>query len=110
MHSGELDHRLQIWRLTGAVNSYNESTNVFALYTTVWAKRTDASAGETVRAKEVGASVTAHFRVRYSPQMATVTPKDRAVIEGGLTYNITGVRELQRNQWLEFHAVAREDL
>jgi SPP1 family predicted phage head-tail adaptor len=106
---GDLDHRVEIHRLTGVVNAYNEPVEVYALYATFWASRTDSSAGEAYRAREVGAELTARFAVRYSPQSATITPKDRLVLESGGTYNITAVREVERNQWLEIDAVVRAD-
>lgn len=108
--AGELDHRLAILRYTeGAASGFNEPVITYPLFTTVWAKRTDASSGEAHRAQEVAAEITAHFAVRYSPETATITPKDRVQLEGGLVYNITGVTELQRNRWLEIHAAARTD-
>ncbi len=108
-HLGRLDERLTVLRSTQTTNAYNEPVDVFAVYATVWAHRIDASAGESYRAQEVGAQVSAHFQVRYSPETATITPRDHLRLENGLTYDITGVRELARNQWLELHAVARQD-
>ena len=112
LHHGQLDHRLTILRAVYTTNTYNEPIETWTDYVTVWAKRTDATAGEGVRAAEVGAKITAHFMVRYSPEAATITPKDRLLLEdgsNGLTYDITGVRELERNHWLEIHGVARAD-
>jgi SPP1 family predicted phage head-tail adaptor len=104
-----LDHRVTVLRAVATVSDYNEPVETFSSYITVWMRRIDVSMGETVRAAEVGADITAHFVVRYSPEVATVTPKDRLQLEDGLLYDITGVRELARNQWLEIHAVARAD-
>ena len=109
MSAQDLDHRVGIYRLTGATDTYGAKTQVYALAFEVWAKRTDASMGEALRAREVSAQITAHFGVRYSPDTATITPKDRLVLESGLEYNITGIRELVRNRWLEIHAAARSD-
>lgn len=108
-HAGRLDERLTVLRSTQTFNDYNEPVDAWSTYVALWAERIDASAGEGYRAKEVGAQITAHFRVRYSPQTATITPRDRLQREGGLVYDITGVRELERNHWLEIHAVARAD-
>jgi head-tail adaptor len=107
---GDLDHRLEILRETETGRTaFNEPIITFPVFVTVWSKRIDASSGEAHRAKEVDAQITAHFVVRYSPETATINPKDRVRLEGGATYNITGVRELRRNEWLEIHAVARAD-
>jgi SPP1 family predicted phage head-tail adaptor len=108
-NAGQLDTRIEILRAVTTTSSYNEPVAAFTSYVTVWAKRIDASMGESFRAAEVGAKITAHFVVRYSPETATVTPLDRIKVEGGLTYDIVGVRELLRNEWLEIHAVARAD-
>jgi SPP1 family predicted phage head-tail adaptor len=104
-----LDHRITINRLVPGANSYNEQIETFAVFTSLWASRQDATAGELWRAAEVGAQIDCHFVVRFSPEAATITAKDTITIEGGKTYNITGVRELARNEWLEIHAVTRPD-
>ncbi len=104
-----LDHRITINRLVPVVNSYNETTPAFLPYVTIWATRQDATAGEQWRAAEVGAQIDCHFKVRYSPETATITPKDTLTLEDGKTYNIVGVRETERNAWLEIDGVTRAD-
>lgn len=105
-----LDHRITIQRPTEARDSTtNEVLLTFADYITIWAKRQDASAGESYKAAEVAASISVRFTVRYSPETATITPKDRVMLEDGLTYDITAVRETARNQWLEIDATSRAD-
>jgi len=104
-----LDHRITINRLVSQLNSYNEQVEVFTEFATLYAARKDATAGEGWRAAEVGAQIDCHFVVRFSPDTVTITAKDTVTIEGGKTYNITGVRELARNEWLEIHAVTRPD-
>lgn len=104
-----MDHRITIQRATLTANEYNEPIESWSDYITVWAKRIDVSAGEAIRAAAVSASISAHFVIRYSPESATITPKDRVYLEGGDTYDITGVRELERNKTLELHVVARAD-
>jgi len=109
MHAGELDHVITIQRAVTTPNAYNEPVLTFTAYATLRAKRTDASTGEQTRAAQVGAQISTWFMVRYSPESVTINPKDRLQIEGGLTYEITGVREVERNRWLEISAVARND-
>ena len=108
--TGDLDHRLTLLqkRVTG-LNEYGEEVVIFVSTATVWAKRIDASAGESYKAKEVNAEITAHFVMRYSPESAAINAKDRVQVEGGLTYEVTGKRELRRNEWLELHTVARAE-
>lgn len=109
MKPANLDHRITINRLVAAVNSYNEQTESFAEFQTLWASRQDATAGELWRAAEVGAQIDCHFVVRFSPETATITAKDTLTVEDGKTYNITGVREIERNRWIEIDAVTRPD-
>lgn len=104
-----LDHRITINRLVETVNAYNETAPVFEPFAVLWAGRQDATAGEQWRAAEVGAAIDCHFKIRYSPESATITPKDTVTLEDGKTYNIVGVRELDRNKWIELHAVTRPD-
>lgn len=108
--TGDLDHRITFLTkdVTG-LDLYEEEIVEFVQGATVWAKRIDVSAGEAFKAKEVGAEITVHFVVRYSPETVAINAKDRIRLEDGLTYDITGKRELQRNRWLEFHAVARAE-
>jgi SPP1 family predicted phage head-tail adaptor len=108
IHMGELDEQLTFQRATLAANAYNELVETWADYATVRAGHVDATFGETIRAAEVSAKITMHFTVRYSPESSTVTPKDRIIFEGK-TFDIVGIRELERNHWLEVHAVARTD-
>lgn len=109
MQAPNLDHVVTINRLTGAENAYHEHDGSFAPYVTVRASCQDASAGESWRSAEVGAQIDAHFIVRSSPETATITPRDTLTLEDGKTYNITGIRELERNRWLEIHGSARPD-
>jgi SPP1 family predicted phage head-tail adaptor len=109
MHAGEFDHRITIMRATMTANAYNEQIPTWTAYAELWAKRIDATAGESIRAAQISAQITAHFVVRWSAESATITARDRVTLEGGLNYDITGVRELQRNAYLEIHVVARAD-
>ena len=54
-------------------------------------------------------TVAARFVVRSSSLTRTLTPKD-ALVEGGRTFEITGIKELGRLDFLEITAEARTDL
>lgn len=96
-------------RTVVGTSAYNESQVAFVATSEFWVQRTDASVGERLRQAELSATVDAFLLARYSPETAAVLPQDRISIEGGDTYEVLGVRELQRGQWLEFRAVARAD-
>lgn len=104
-----LDRRIMIERATVTQNEFNEDVETWGDYATVFAKRSDASAGESYRAKEVGGQLTTRFTIRWSQDVADVNPRDR-IRYADRTYNITAVREIERNRWLEIDAVARVDV
>ena len=106
--AGDLDRRITIQRATVTVNEFNEEIETWGDLTTVWAKRRDASAAESYRAQEVGAAITARFTIRWSTTVESVNSRDRLSFDGRL-YNITAVRDVGRNRWLEIDAVARAD-
>lgn len=97
-------HRPQI----SATNDYNEPVNTYPDSTQFWAKRIDATLGEMMRASEISARKIVHFVTRYTPETASISPKDR-LLEDGLSYDIVGVRELKRKEWIEIHAQVRTD-
>lgn len=72
------------------------------------AEKRDISDGERWRASEVQAHITTRFRVRSSLFTRGLTPKDRLVCEGR-TYDISGIKELDRRRTLEITAAARAD-
>lgn len=106
--AGDLDTRVTILRATTTASQFNELVPTWSTLVTLWAKRTDASAAEAYRAQEVGAQISARFKIRYSALAAGINPKDRVQLEGR-TYNITATRRIERNQWIEIDAVARDD-
>ncbi len=110
MRIPKLDHRITIQRNTPTTNTYNEPVESWGDYITVWASRRDASAREGYKAAEVGSEITARFTIRYSSETATITAKDRVILQDGLTYEIVAApRETVRNKWIELDCVARAD-
>jgi SPP1 family predicted phage head-tail adaptor len=108
--SRDRKERITIQRATITYNEFNEAIEDWSDpdLATVWAKRMDASAGESYRAQEVGAQITMRFTVLRTSEIADVNPKDRISYDGR-TFNITAVREVKRNRWLEIDAVARAE-
>ncbi|MBI6628329.1 phage head completion protein [Pontibaca salina] len=74
----------------------------------VRAERTDISDGERWRASEVAAHVTTRFIVMRSTFTAGITPKDR-IVSGDVTFEIVGIKGVERNQMIEITAAARSD-
>lgn len=80
----------------------------FEVFAEVWAGEHDVSTAESMRAQEVGAQLNARFTVRYSEISARVDARFR-ILYNGKEYNITGVRNLGRNTWIEIDAVIRAE-
>jgi SPP1 family predicted phage head-tail adaptor len=107
--AGQLDRRVQFRRATLADDGYTTAAETWAdLGAPVWASKADISDGERWRAGEVQAHITTRFRVRWSTFSAGITPKDRLVC-AGVTYDISGIKEVGRRELLEITAAARAD-
>lgn len=103
-----LDRRLTLRRATVTADAYNEPVEVWADLATVWGSRKDIGDGERWRAAEIGAEITTRFVIRWSSEVASLSPKDR-LIEGGREYDIHGIKEIGRREALEITAKARAD-
>jgi SPP1 family predicted phage head-tail adaptor len=108
MRVGDLDRRITIRRASFASNAFNESVATWSDIATVYAAARQVTDAEQFRAQEIGAEVAARFTIRYSSEVADLGPTDRLAFDGR-EYNITGVRELGRREWLEISAAARAE-
>jgi len=107
--AGKLDRRITIQRATIARDEYNNEVETWADLCTVWAGYVPVSDGEKFRAGERASEIGARFTIRYSSQVADVTPKDQLVFQGRV-YAITRVKELERRVGLEITVVGRDDV
>lgn len=108
LRAGDLDRRLRLQRLTFMKDSFNADVPVWSDILEVAASKLDVSDAERLANAEVGAVVTTRFRIRWSPEVADLSAKDRGICEGA-TYEITGVKELGRREGLELTAARRGD-
>lgn len=108
MRAGPLDRRITIERATATTDAFGGETLTWATVATVWGSREDVTDGERWRAAEVAATITTRFRIRWSSDVSSVSPKDRLVCEGR-TYQIHHVKEIQRRTGLEITASARAE-
>ncbi|MCA0963225.1 head-tail adaptor protein [Salipiger bermudensis] len=105
----DLDREVQFLRRDGDDDGFTSETGSFEVHgEPVPASRSDVSDGERWRAGEVASSLMSRFRVRWSPFIAGITPKDRLTSEG-LTFDIVGLKEVKRRQWIEITGSARLD-
>lgn len=106
--SGKLDRRIQIRRST-ATDDGLQMVETWADHgSPIWAARKDVSDGERAAAGWMEATSVARFTLRSSSFTRGLTPKDRIATDGR-DYNIQGIKELGRRDWLEITAIARVD-
>lgn len=111
MDSGKLDRKITIERFgvgSPATNDFGEPSGSWGTLSSVWAKRETISDGERWRAGEINAQITDRFVIRYSTDVSDVDPTDRIAWEGRV-YNIFGVKEIGRREFIEITAAARND-
>ena len=108
MRAGRLDRRVQFLRATVTDNGIEQVETFTEHGAEVWASKEDISDGERWRAGEVAAHITARFQVRSSEFSRGLSPKDRLSC-AGVTYDISGIKEVGRLQMLEITAAARAD-
>lgn len=106
--AGKLDRRITLRRATITKDDYNNDVETWGDICTVWAGYEPVSDGEKFRAGERASEISARFKIRYSSQVADLSPKDQLVFQGR-TYAITRVKELERRVGLEITAVGRDD-
>lgn len=108
MDAGKLDRRVQFLRATLADDGFSNVEEFAPHGMRVWAARQDISDGEKMRGGLVSASIMARFTIRSSNYSRDLTPRDR-IDQGGLVWEIIGIKEIGRNQFLEVTAQARSD-
>ncbi len=108
MRAGDLDRRITIERYTEIHDGFNNPVKTWHQLALVWAAKADVSDSERLAAQEVGAEITTRFRIRWSPQVSDLDPKDRIRFEGRIC-DIVGVKEIGRREGLEISVVARSE-
>lgn len=108
MDAGRLDRRIALKRATVTTNPFNEPEYTWATLATVWASMTPVNDGERMRAGETLANMQCRFVIRWSSTTATVDPRDRLTFDGR-DFDINGIKETERRQYLEITATARAE-
>lgn len=107
MSAGSLDRRVTIRRGTVS-NTGLGVTTTWLDYGTFWASRKDVSDAERAAAGSVQGTVVSRFVVRWSADTAGIKPADR-LVEGGMTFEVRGIKEVGRRRYIEITAEARLD-
>ena len=100
---GDLNRRIVLRRATQSRDGFNSPVLTFSNLTTVWAKADPVSDGERMRAGQEYSTLAMRFQIRWSSVVANLDTKDQ-LIHDGRTYNIVGVKEIERHRWLEITA------
>ena len=107
MDAGVFDRRITVRRKT-VINGPLGPTETWSVLCTIWAARTDVSDGEKAAAGTVMSTVSSRFQVRSSTETRGIRPAD-TITEGGLDFEIVGIKQLGRRNYLEISAQARLD-
>ena len=107
MDAGKLDRRITI-RRKAVTNGPLGTSEAWATLGTIWAARKDVSDGEKAAAGTVMSTLAARFTVRSSEMTRGIRPAD-TITEGRLVFDIVGIKELGRRDYLEITAQARLD-
>ena len=103
-----LNDFVTVLRVTeGVDDGYGHFPETWDAFCTTWAEKRDVSDAEKTAAGQEYSARIARFRVRWNPDTATVTSDDRLDYEG--QWDVRGVKELERNLWLEITAEKRSD-
>lgn len=105
MGAGALDRRVQFERAQVVDNGLTRVEKFAAFGPVIWAEKVEVSDAERIKASQVQATITARFKVRYGAFTSGLTSRDRLVCEGR-TYELFGLKEVGRREWLEFTAGA----
>lgn len=108
MDAGRLDRRITLKRATSTANAFNEAVETWSSLATVWASVVPISDSERMRAGETLAAKKSRFTIRWSSTVADVDPRDRLTFDGR-DYDINGVKEVGRREYLEITATARAE-
>lgn len=107
--AGDLRYRISFERATETRDQFNNLVlGPWELLMKRWADKQDLRDSERIAAREHGADISTRFRVRWSPEVAEVTPKDRIICDGR-TYLIVGIKSIGFKDGIEFTTSARID-
>lgn len=108
MQPGKFDRRIQFRRYVVTDDGYSSVETWQNEGQAIWASRRDVSDGEKAANGSVFAEISARFVVRSDTFTRSITPKDR-LIEEGQEFDIIGLKQLGRRDYLEITAVAASD-
>lgn len=105
LSAGERDRRVQLLSWSTDGDNGLEAGDAWTPAGWHWAKKVDVSDGERMRAQANGAVLTTRFSLLSTGVTRKIKAKDRLVC-GGVTYDVTGIKDLGTLEGVEITAAA----
>lgn len=105
MKIGDLDTRVELWTQSATTDSFGQAVKTFSKNATVWAKRFDRGAGESVVNDRVVSIVRTEFTIRHK---GNVDETVRVKYDGDF-YRIEGVLSIGRKRFMRLICTRRDD-
>lgn len=104
MHPGRLDKQVTLQTFTIAQDTLGQPVETWSTLATVWANKKDVSATERVLAQRDVSTLASVWTIRH---LSGLTAKNR-LQHNGTNYDIMGIRELGRQEYLELLTEAQK--
>lgn len=98
---GALDRRVIILAATSDDDGFSSDLGAPTEVGKRWMSKRDVSDGERITAASFGAKITSRFICRYDSLTAAIMSDTHSLVLDGVTYNVTGVKELGRREGIE---------
>lgn len=109
LNVNKMDRLISILRAQVSKDEFNADILTWVpLVSEIWAEASPVNDAERLRAGEVLSSKQYRFRIRYSPEVCNIDPRDRVSYDGRI-YDINGVKEIGRREGFEITATSRGD-
>lgn len=110
MKKGDLNRRITIMRATTSDDGTATVSDGPTAIGKRWAKKTDVSDGEKIRAAQQGQQLTTRFTVLSDSLTRTITGKDIIMLDE-VSYEVTGTKEVGegRRDGIEITAASQPD-
>lgn len=104
MNAGELDRRVEIQRATITRDDWNTPVETWATIATTWASKRDRHETEINELNQTVTFTRTLWKIRYRADISTTD----VLVYGAETYDITGIKELGRQEGLEITTEKRK--
>lgn len=108
MLSGKMDRRISLEKPILGKDSRGQARYTYGTPITLWAQIKPVSDGEKYGSGDVKAYATHRFWIRYHIAVADLDPRWKLTYDG-VVYDISGVKEIGRQEALEISAIRRAE-